>query len=218
MTDDEETWFSGYKASPEKAMLGGHWESSDGLAWGFLNSGRILAEYWTQNRDDDDLVLPVLYNFRHGIELALKEAIRDAASCVRGDGLTDAGWTTAELDKTLSTSHAIGRLVQQLNEGLDLLNRFGARTIDIGEDMEEVLAGLHALDETGQALRYTTVKQGTHKAPVLVAARPTAQEIDLEQLALALWDAGNRILQDVCPKLTAYREWGEEQNDLRRQP
>ena len=53
--------------------------------------------------------------------------------------------------------------------------------LDLGQenqlppDTREVLAGLHELDASGQALRYSAVKTGTGKNRKLVPARPTEE-------------------------------------------
>jgi hypothetical protein len=47
------------------------------------------VERWKAGRRNDAIVIPIIYNYRHGIELALKAGIREAAACLRGDGVAD---------------------------------------------------------------------------------------------------------------------------------
>src|SRR5262249_26445836 len=56
--------------------------------------------------------------YRHGIELALKDEIREAAARLRADGVTDLDLTPEAVDERLARSHSIGELVDELN--LDL--------------------------------------------------------------------------------------------------
>lgn len=60
------------------------WDDDRQLARAYLHAADLLAANWTSNRN---LVLPIVGNYRHGIELALKTVIREAAECGRRDGL-----------------------------------------------------------------------------------------------------------------------------------
>ncbi|MGH3546870.1 MAG: hypothetical protein ACRDQU_01830 [Pseudonocardiaceae bacterium] len=48
------------------------------------------------------LILPMLYNYRHSIELALKAVIRDAAECGRRDGLDNSELDPDNVNKSLN--------------------------------------------------------------------------------------------------------------------
>lgn len=57
------------------AIIGGPWESDSSLAMGFFEIANIAVERWKAGRRNDAIVIPIpiVYNYRHGIELALKE-------------------------------------------------------------------------------------------------------------------------------------------------
>jgi hypothetical protein len=102
--------------------------------------------------------------------------------------------TDEEVDKRLNT-HKIADLVQYLDECLGRLPGLqGTEDAQLDPEVREVLAGLHVLDETGQHLRYTTVRTGRGKYAKLVPARPGQQYVDVEHVAQALRDAGTTIL------------------------
>ena len=175
------------------------------LGFGFLDAADILFEHWKQHRPDDLLVLPILYNYRHGIELTLKRAVRDAVYCARREGVSSWWDTDEEVDSRLNT-HKIADLVRHLEECLGRLPGLqGSGNAQLDPDVSEVLAGLHTLDETGQHLRYTTVRTGRGKYARLVPARADQQYVDVEYVAQALRDAGTTIL-GVSAMLYEYRD------------
>jgi hypothetical protein len=97
------------------AIIGGSWEDDGALAVGYLEAGDILVEHWKSHGPNDGLALPIFANYRHAIELALKDAIRDAAACVRREGVLDPKLHPDELNRRLAGTHAIGALVDELN-------------------------------------------------------------------------------------------------------
>ncbi|WP_369360202.1 hypothetical protein [Streptomyces sp. cg2] len=201
------------------ALIGGSWENEMMLAPGFLDAGNILVEYWKAHRPDDTLALPILYNLRHGIELALKIAIRDAAACARRDGIVDAKWERDELDQRLGRTHKIGSLAEELNECLALLK--GIAGTDNGQldvDTKEVLDSLHNLDESGQAFRYSVVKTGSGKHRKLAPARPDVQYVDLEHIAGVLYEVGVLVFGGVCSVLEQYRDRQQANRDAQFGP
>lgn len=138
------------------AIIGGPWESDSSLAMGFFEIANIAVERWKAGRRNDAIVIPIIYNYRHGIELALKEEIRQAAACLRDDGVTDPGVQVDEVNNWVSATHSIEELVNRLTELIDQL--------DLGPDQQlpaetrDVLTKLHVLDQHGQAFRYSAVK------------------------------------------------------------
>jgi hypothetical protein len=196
------------------ALIGGSWEKEMMLASGFLDAGNILVEYWKAHRPDDTLVLPILYNLRHGIELALKIAIRDAAACARRDGIVDAKWDCDGLDQRLSKTHKIGPLAEELNECLALLKGItGTDDAQLDVDTKEVLDSLHNLDKSGQAFRYSVVKTGSGKHHKFAPARPDVQYVDLEHIAGVLHEVGVLVIGGVCSVLEQYRDWQQASSD-----
>ncbi len=187
------------------AIIGGRLEDDSVLAMGYLEAAEILVAHWKAGHRNDLLVVPILNLYRHGIELALKDEIREAAARLRADGVTDLDLTPEAVDERLARTHSIGELVDELNLDLRLL-RLGPNN-QLPDDALEVLNSLHLLDKTGQALRYSTVKTGDKKSKKLVRARPKETQFDLPGTAETLYDAGTLILHGVSGVLGDYAEY-----------
>ena len=100
---------------------------------------------------NDRLLLPIVYNYRHALELVLKQAIRQAAECrqLKGDG--DPGLTANALEAHFKQKqrHRLGPLAQQLAGMLAALNLH-----ELPPDTSRLIQDLHQLDPTGEAFRY----------------------------------------------------------------
>jgi hypothetical protein len=193
------------------AIIGGPWESDGSLALGFFELADIAVERWKAGHRNDAIVIPVIYNYRHGIELALKEEIREAATCLRRDGVTGPDAQAGAVDQWLSDIHSIEKLVDRLTKLLGQLKlgpgqQLPAETLD-------VLRKLHVLDHNGQAFRYSAVKTGPHGQRVLERVRPGQQQFDLVAVAEALRDAGTMVLLGVSGVLGAYSDYQADMAD-----
>jgi len=192
----------------DTAIIGGPLEDDGVLADGFIHAADILVKHWKRSRPNDALVLPILANYRHSIELALKDGIRGAATCVRRDGHNDPELCPDVMNNQLSRTHSIGRLVEILNSLLGLLD-LGADN-QLPADTREVLDSLHLLDDSGQSLRYSTVKTGKGKSKKLERARADQQNFDLVRVASTLHEAATLLLHGVTGVLGQYEEWQAE--------
>jgi hypothetical protein len=196
----------------DAALVGGKQENDELLAEGFLAAADILAEHWkTAPRPNDKLALPILSNYRHAIELALKATIRSAAKCLLRDGHQDKDLERQTLDRLLSSTHSIGALVEKLEATLDRLNLGPGQRLPA--DTHRVLHSLHALDESGQTLRYSTVKVGRGGKRTLVAARPDETEFDLTAVADALHEACSIVLFGVSGVVSEYEDYQRDMLD-----
>jgi hypothetical protein len=70
---------------------------------------------------NDAIVIPIIYSYGHGIELALKAGIREAAGYLRGDGVADPDIQTGKIGEWMSATHSIGQLVDRLTRLLGQL-------------------------------------------------------------------------------------------------
>jgi hypothetical protein len=187
------------------AIIGGPWESDGSLASGFFELADAAVERWKEGHRNDAIVIPVIYKYRHGIELALKEEIREAATCLRRDGVTGPDVQADEVDQWLSGIHSIEQLVNRLTNLLGQLKlgpgqQLPAETLD-------VLRKLHVLDQNGQAFRYSAAKTGPRGQRILERVRPGQQQFDLAAVAEALHDAGTMVLGGVSGVLGAYSDY-----------
>ena len=187
------------------AIIGGPWENDSSLAFGFFELADAAVKRWKAGHRNDAIVIPIIYNYRHGIELALKEEIREAATCLRRDGVTGPDAQADEVDQWLSDTHSIEQLVNRLTKLLGQLKlgpgqQLPAETLD-------VLRRLHVLDHNGQAFRYSAAKTGPRGQRVLERVRPGQQQFDIVAVAEALRDAGTMVLHGVSGVLGAYSDY-----------
>ena len=130
------------------AIVGGPWEDDGSLAMGFFELADAAVRWWRAGHRNDAIAIPIIYNYRHGIELALKEEIREAAACLRRDGIKDPGTQADKLDQWLSDTHSIGKLVNQLTK---LLSRFNlGESQEIPDETLDILRKLHVIDLEGR--------------------------------------------------------------------
>ena len=144
--EDNETYFSRLAqrgwGSGANVVMGG--ETDEQLAEGFLEAGDVLLDFWQQQRGPGsyELVFPMLYNYRHAIELSLKAMVLYAASChVRFARDKDDRWQRSSAELRLSNTHSIAHLVEELQAAMATLH--GVSPLD--EDTLEVLQSLHAV-------------------------------------------------------------------------
>jgi hypothetical protein len=174
------------------------------MAFGFFELADAAVERWKAGHRNDAVVIPIIYNYRHGIELALKAEIREAAECLRRGGVTGPHVDTDEVDHWMSATHSIEQLVSRLTRLLQELQLGPGQ--EIPAETLEVLGKLHVLDQHGQAFRYSAVKTGPRGRRVLQQVRPDQQEFDLVAVAEALSQAGSMLLGGVSGVLDAYTE------------
>ncbi|MFE7512750.1 hypothetical protein ACFU8I_16265 [Streptomyces sp. NPDC057540] len=142
-------------AHREIAIFGGPGEDDLRIAGGYLRVAEIAARHWIEHGPDDGLPIPILYNYRHGIELSLKWLIRLAARCLVQGGYTKENLSPEKLDEKLRT-HNIKKLADRLDRYMQALE-IDAPNNRIDEASRELLALLDSEDETGETYRYAIV-------------------------------------------------------------
>jgi len=155
----------------EIAILGGH-EDDLTIAGGYLRVAEIAARHWIAHGPDDGLPIPILFNYRHGIELTLKWLIRLTARCLVRDGYIQEDLSPAKLDEKLRT-HNIKKLRDWLDRYMRHL-RIDAPDNRIDSASRRLLDWLDSEDQTGEAFRYAIVGHG----PGRTAARPDQVSIN----------------------------------------
>jgi hypothetical protein len=144
------------------AIIGGPWENDGSMAFGFFELADAAVERWKAGNRNDAIVIPIIYNYRHGIELALKAEIREAAECLRRGGVTGPHVDTDEVDHWMSATHSIEQLVNRLTRLLQELQLGPGQ--EIPAETLEVLGKLHVLDQHGQAFRYSAASLGVQRS------------------------------------------------------
>ncbi|MFI0792517.1 hypothetical protein ACH4OY_07445 [Micromonospora rubida] len=130
----------------------GYYDGDRSLASGFADAGdAVLAAWKSGSRPNDPLLLPLIFNYRHGIELALKQAIRQAIRCVHQSGQDSCAPTISEVEAHLKSRqrHRVGPLAQQLAGILNQLQLTG-----LPPETLHWLMRLQQLDPSGEAFRY----------------------------------------------------------------
>ncbi|MFC8350788.1 hypothetical protein [Streptomyces sp. NPDC057280] len=170
------------------AILGGSAEDELTIAGGYLDVADLAAERFFA-QPNDGLPIPILYLYRHSIELTLKWLIKLAARCALRDGYQGPENLSAErVAERLSKTHNIKKLADCYNRYLQHLTSMDSEnTIDL--KTLESLKWLDSEDETGQAYRYSLIgRDGT-------PARPVQENIDFYEQANRLHRLAH-LLQD----------------------
>nr|WP_294517876.1 hypothetical protein [uncultured Rhodopila sp.] len=186
MAEDEEP---GESAPPRKTDVlfgpGTDWRTEASVNYGpsevayqsgFRRAAFHLARHVCETgRGQDFLIYPIVYLYRHHIELALKSII-DIACC-----LLERELTAREL-KTLGRHDlaALWQLARPLLNPVAALDDSPGLPADDLDDIDSYIRQLHAHDPDGQRFRYaTTAKRGP-------SLRPDLQHINILDFANAL--------------------------------
>jgi hypothetical protein len=123
---------------------------------GYRLAGRVLADHVIQNRwDTDFLVYPIVFLYRHYVELQLKRLIPNGAF-LTGQSLSGPDW------KLLSSCHNLEQLWRLLEPILRKLAKegFGIKPNEI-EATGSYIRQIHNIDEGSFSFRYLTTKSGS---------------------------------------------------------
>ncbi|MFD6465245.1 hypothetical protein [Streptomyces goshikiensis] len=174
-------------------------ETDAELAFAFRTAADILAERWHADSMDDSLALVMLYNYRHALELGLKVVLRALVDSIKfeiapGDEAPEA---VEKADRKLAQTHQLSVLTGYLAQ---LAPMFRMR---LQGDLTSLCDEVHALDPSGQALRYSMVKgQGGATVP----ARPGPVYVDVPELARRAGEACN-ALDLLLDQITNVQDW-----------
>jgi hypothetical protein len=189
-------------AHAEIAVWGGASEDDLALAGGYLRVAETAARHWIAQGPDDLLPLPILYNYRHSIELSLKWLIRKAAQCALREGYTgEEDLSPEQLDKRLRT-HNIRRLADCLNRYLALLDLPKVEQ-RIDPESWSQLNWLDSEDATGETYRYAVVGHGTGRTP----ARPVQQNVNFYEQVNELHKLAHLLWGGYSAHLGEYEDW-----------
>jgi hypothetical protein len=174
-------------------------ENDAELAFAFRTAADLLAERWYANSMDDSLVLVVLYNYRHALELGLKVVLRALVDSINfevapGEEVPE---IVEKVGKKLAQTHQLGVLARYL---VQLAPMFRMR---LQGDVTSLCDEVHALDPSGQALRYSMVKG---QGGVTVPARPESVYVDVPEFARRAGEACT-ALDLLFDQITNVQDW-----------
>jgi hypothetical protein len=172
------------------------------LGEGFIAAGNALVRHWQEHGPNDLMLMPMILTYRHGLELLLKEAIREAAGCLRRDGLSDPTLASDAIDSWLKNKagHRLRVLGVRLDELLDLL-----REETLPSELHTTLNTLHELDPSGETFRYAASWDRERKR-FIPSARPHATHIDVVAMGEEFGKVASLIGGGVLTVLDLYRE------------
>jgi hypothetical protein len=155
-----------FRTDPSKwranASLGSHGVSLNyAYAEGYHRGGQILANYVVQEKwDQDFLVYPIVFLYRHHVELMLKRAI------TLGAPLTDQELSKSDIS-FLRSSHRLNQLWKRF---LPILHKaiewkLFALTNDEIESIQSYIRQLNHIDERSYSFRYEITQDGKPSLP-----------------------------------------------------
>jgi hypothetical protein len=192
----------------EIAVLGGPQEDDLSIALGYLTAAEVTARHWIEHGPDDSLPIPILYLYRHSIELSLKWLIRVAARCAIRDGYTGPeNLSPAKVDERLHR-HNIKELADCLNRYMGHLKLIGPEN-RIDTASWKLLRWLDSEDETGETYRYAMVGQGTEST----AARPVQENINFYEQVNELHKLAHLLFGGYSTHLDEYEQFQMDTSD-----
>lgn len=169
------------------------WARGDAIvrALGFQRAAEVIFETIAAGRDQDLLVYPFAFCWRHHLELELKTLIR-AASHLLDEPLSDA--TKEELKR-----HRLGPLWGICRPLVERIDPSGAADFDTaGRQLDE----LHRVDPAGEAFRYATRNTGE---PWLSAVKDGQIAVDRFH---RVCEGLSNLLSGCAGQIDAYRSAG----------
>jgi hypothetical protein len=144
----------------ERSMVG----RSDLYSEGYLHAGDRLVDGLTGSSDEDELLYPVFFLYRHHLEMELKGRVK---ACLN-HGLSGlAEDEIASVREKLALKHGLRSLWQILKKCYPECDRdFSAGT---REAFDHLLRELDDLDPSSQAARYSLDRKGNQTLPCLAS-------------------------------------------------
>lgn len=148
-----------------EAMAGGKYLlGSNNHIHGYYKAADILVDSALNshiNRDRDMLFFPIVLNYRHYVELSLKDLIGKSEDCY--DALEQTSSTYGSLKSRLKNNldnHHLKPLLNYLTERLLLIGEVGFE-----ESIRETVLDIHKLDPESITFRYLLKKKGDLTLP-----------------------------------------------------
>jgi hypothetical protein len=166
----------------------------DLYAQGYLRAGEAALERALSRRETDTLVYPIVFLYRHYVELKLKETLLAA-----GDLL--------DHDESLVTDHKLLALWRRCRPKLALIWSDSPR--DELDDVEEIISELDAVDPGSFTFRYPVNKKGDCSLP------PALTHLGLRRFHVAIRKVVD-LLEGVSCGIAAYLQDKREMQSANR--
>lgn len=157
----------------------------------YLEAAGALTEHWRAH-PREALAWPTIDTYRTSAELAVKDAIRLAARCMRSDGSRGAEVDPGILEARMSAYTTLGSLTRHLNTLLRKVPHAAGESAGKANEMLERLLALDAPAPTALG-----VSRGA-------AERRSLAQANLEEMSLRLTEAVMFLAHEVCGALTRY--------------
>jgi len=179
----EDVLFRGDEAWTTNACIA-HWDADWAYSRGFRPAAERLASHVCETGTDQDvLIYPIIYLYRHHVELVLKAIIKSAF------WLLDRELTTQDL-KTLNC-HSLLELWQTARPLLDpVCDRASNPPFPVAEleGVDSYIRQIHDHDPDGQSFRYTTrkAKGANRSGPRTPSLSPQLKLVNVQVFAAAM--------------------------------
>lgn len=214
--DDEEQSVVGTSPPPRKSdVLFGittDWQSNACVSGidnaivyqkGYRRAALHLVEYVCETeREQDSLIFPIVYLYRHHIELTLKSIVRTSSF------VTDYTMTEKELD--ILGRHDLDNLWSLARPMLNPVCELGGSPAFPQDDLEGIdsyILQLDMHDPDGQRFRYATIKSKGRKKKRLPSLSPDLKYINVREFAIAL--------EKLADYLEAIENWFDDIADAK---
>lgn len=161
---------------------------------GFLEAAQELAEVVMKKNfggSRDTLVMPILYNCRHGLELSLKYAIKHL-------------YEIGMISEAHPPNHDIASLWQHLQtKAVGAVCALGDSTLrELVKELEPYVNSLAAIDDDGQELRYAQNKSGEASLKDLSIVNLKHVRSSIHKLSELLGRLKNRVHEIIAERVT----------------
>jgi len=145
----------------QNAVVGGSWTKDWLYVAGYKEAADVLVNYTTSlNVVPDYLFYPICFNYRHALELTLKELIRDTEKLIQLSiqcgSLNEGEVEAAQMENNedyLCGTHSMESLFNRLTDRLRLVC-----DQTLPDDIRYTVIELHNIDPDGQVFRYARAK------------------------------------------------------------
>jgi len=178
------------------AVVGGEWNSRHPYIHGYYLAARELVKLALGNEPQDALFYPICFNYRHYVELHLKELIHSLEKFYLK--LKKCGEAKREVDEMkrddLNHTHSLHSLLNLLEERLEAVSDEPLDSV-----VRSTILELHQTDTRGQTYRY---HRNTKGEPTI----PERKHVDLSRLA--------ERMEEVHRHLIGVDGWLDHQESL----